>query len=56
MQPDLRFLPRPIHHVGFNVSDLRAAIDTWMTVYGAGPFCVNEHVAYDEVTPSITSG
>lgn len=43
-----RFLPRPIHHLGFNVPDLRAAIDTWLTVYGAGPFYVNEHVAYDE--------
>jgi methylmalonyl-CoA/ethylmalonyl-CoA epimerase len=45
-------LPRPIHHVGFNVSDLRAAIGTWVTVYGAGPFYVNEHVAYDECTSS----
>jgi catechol 2,3-dioxygenase-like lactoylglutathione lyase family enzyme len=49
-----RFLPRPIHHVGFNVPDLRAAIDTWVTVYGAGPFYVNEHVAYDECTSSGT--
>jgi catechol 2,3-dioxygenase-like lactoylglutathione lyase family enzyme len=48
------FLPRPIHHVGFNVPDLRAAIDTWLTVYGAGPFYVNEHVAYDECTSSGT--
>jgi catechol 2,3-dioxygenase-like lactoylglutathione lyase family enzyme len=47
-----RFLARPIHHVGFNVADLRAAIDTWVTVYGAGPFYVNEHVAYDESTSS----
>jgi catechol 2,3-dioxygenase-like lactoylglutathione lyase family enzyme len=44
------FLTRPIHHVGFNVPDLRAAIDTWVTVYGAGPFYVNEHVTYDEAT------
>lgn len=44
------FLSRPIHHVGFNVADLRAAIDTWVAVYGAGPFYVNEHVAYDECT------
>ncbi len=42
------FLPRTIHHVGFHVPDLRAAIDTWVAVYGAGPFYVNEHVAYDE--------
>ncbi len=41
---------RAIHHVGFNVPDLRAAIDTWVSVFGAGPFYVNEHVAYDEST------
>jgi methylmalonyl-CoA/ethylmalonyl-CoA epimerase len=44
------FLSRPIHHVGFNVPDLRAAITTWVTVCGAGPFYVNEHAAYDECT------
>jgi len=44
------FLPRPIHHVGFHVPDLRAAIDTWVTVYGAGPFYVLEHVTFDECT------
>jgi hypothetical protein len=44
------FLPRPIHHVGFHVPDLRAAIDTWVTVYGAGPFYVLEQVTYDECT------
>ena len=43
-------LRRPIHHMGFNVPDLRAAIDTWVTVYGAGPFYLNEHVTYDEAT------
>lgn len=48
------FLLRPIHHVGFNVPDLRAAIATWVTVCGAGPFYVNEHVAYDECTSSGT--
>jgi catechol 2,3-dioxygenase-like lactoylglutathione lyase family enzyme len=46
------FLPRPIHHVGFSVPDLRAAIDTWVTVHGAGPFYLLEHVAYDECTSS----
>lgn len=48
------FLPRPFHHVGFNVPDLRAAIETWVTVYRAGPFYVNERVAYDECTSSGT--
>jgi hypothetical protein len=35
-----RVLSRPIHHVGFHVPDLRAAIETWVTVYlraGTGP-------------------
>jgi methylmalonyl-CoA/ethylmalonyl-CoA epimerase len=44
------FLPRPIHHVGFHVPNLRSAIDTWVTVYGAGPFYLLEHVAYDDCT------
>ena len=44
------FLLRPIHHVGFHVPDLRAAIDTWVTVYGAGPFYLLEHVTFDECT------
>ena len=48
------FLRRPIHHVGFHVPDLQAAIETWATVYGAGPFFVSEHVAYDECTSSGT--
>ncbi|HWE33638.1 MAG TPA: hypothetical protein VG410_09145, partial [Solirubrobacteraceae bacterium] len=34
--------------------DLRAAIDAWIGVYGAGPFYVNEHVAYDESTSNGT--
>ena len=48
-------LARPVHHLGFNVPDLRAAIDNWVSVYGAGPFYINEHVAYDESTCSGTS-
>jgi catechol 2,3-dioxygenase-like lactoylglutathione lyase family enzyme len=48
------FPRRPIHHVGFHVPDLPAAIDTWVTVYGAGPFYLLEHVAYDECTSSGT--
>jgi methylmalonyl-CoA/ethylmalonyl-CoA epimerase len=46
--------PRPIHHLGFSVPDLLPAIDTWVTAYGAGPFYVNEHVAYDECTSGGT--
>lgn len=44
------FLFRPIHHVGFHVPDLRAAIDTWVTVHGAGPFYLLERVSFDECT------
>lgn len=50
----MSLLPRPVHHVGFNVPDLRAAIDIWVTVHGAGPFYVNEHVAYDEAASGET--
>ena len=50
----MSFVPRPVHHIGFSVPDLRVAIDTWVTVYGAGPFYVNEHVAYDECTSNGT--
>lgn len=52
MTPEFAFLPRTIHHIGFNVPDLRGAIDTWVNAHGAGPFYVNEHVAYDECTAS----
>lgn len=48
--PISELVRKPIHHIGFHVSDLRAAIDTWLAVYGAGPFYVSEHVAYDEST------
>lgn len=43
-------LARPVHHVGFHVPDLRAAIDNWVTVYRAGPFYVLERVTFDECT------
>jgi len=43
-------LLRPIHHIGFHVPDLPSAIGTWVTVTGAGPFFLLEHVAYDEST------
>jgi hypothetical protein len=52
--PCLGALPRPIHHIGFHVPDLRAAVDTWVTVYGAGPFYLLEHVAFDECTSGGT--
>ena len=43
-------LARPVHHLGFHVPDLRAAIETWVGVHGAGPFYVLEHVTFDECT------
>jgi Glyoxalase/Bleomycin resistance protein/Dioxygenase superfamily len=39
---------RPVHHVGYVVPDLRAAIDRWVTTVGAGPFFMMEHMQLDE--------
>jgi len=47
-------LPRPIHHIGFSVPNLRTAIDAWVSAYGAGPFYLLEHVACDESTSGGT--
>jgi hypothetical protein len=41
---------QPVHHLGFHVPDLRAAVDTWVSVHGAGPFYLLEHVTFDECT------
>jgi hypothetical protein len=49
-----QFPPRPIHHIGFHVPDLRVAIDWWQAAYGVGPFDMTEHVSYDECTSSGT--
>jgi hypothetical protein len=43
-------LSRPVHHLGFHVRDLRAAIDMWVSVNGAGPFYMLERVTFDERT------
>ena len=48
--PDVRLLSRPVHHLGFHVPDLHVAMDTWVSVHGAGPFYVLEHVTFDECT------
>jgi hypothetical protein len=42
-------LPRPVSHVSYEVHDLGHAVDFWATTFGAGPFFVLEHVAFDEV-------
>ena len=39
-----------VHHVGYVVEDLAAGIERWSTHFGAGPFEVIEHLAFDEVT------
>ncbi len=39
-----------IHHFGYVVADLRAGIERFERVFGAGPFFVMEHLRFDEVT------
>jgi catechol 2,3-dioxygenase-like lactoylglutathione lyase family enzyme len=41
---------RPIHHVGYFVDDMPAAVDWAVATLGAGPFFVVDHIAFDEVT------
>jgi methylmalonyl-CoA/ethylmalonyl-CoA epimerase len=38
---------RPIHHLGYVVSDLSRSIAHWVTVCGAGPFYVLERIDFD---------
>ena len=52
-QPELK--RRSLHHVGFNVANLTDAIGAWVSAYGAGPFYLNAHVAYDEAASNGTS-
>jgi catechol 2,3-dioxygenase-like lactoylglutathione lyase family enzyme len=39
-----------IHHVGYVVSDLRAGVERFAALTGAGPFYAMEHIEFDEVT------
>jgi catechol 2,3-dioxygenase-like lactoylglutathione lyase family enzyme len=41
---------RPLHHLGYVVHDLPAAVERFSTTTGAGPFFAMEHLAFDEVT------
>ena len=41
---------RPIHHVGYVVSDLRVGVAKFAATTGAGPFYAMEHIPFDEVT------
>jgi catechol 2,3-dioxygenase-like lactoylglutathione lyase family enzyme len=38
---------RPLHHIGYWVDDLDAAIDRAVHTLGVGPFLVHEHVRFD---------
>lgn len=40
----------PLHHIGYVVDDLRAAVDQFTGELGAGPFFAMEHMVFDEVT------
>jgi catechol 2,3-dioxygenase-like lactoylglutathione lyase family enzyme len=39
-----------IHHIGYVVEDLGEATDRFARDFGAGPFHVMEHIAFDQVT------
>jgi catechol 2,3-dioxygenase-like lactoylglutathione lyase family enzyme len=39
-----------IHHIGYVVDDLRSGIERFAADFGAGPFFVMEHIAFEEVT------
>jgi catechol 2,3-dioxygenase-like lactoylglutathione lyase family enzyme len=39
-----------IHHIGYVVEDLAEATDRFARDFGAGPFHVMEHIAFDQVT------
>jgi catechol 2,3-dioxygenase-like lactoylglutathione lyase family enzyme len=40
----------PLHHVGYVVDDLPAAVDWAVSALGAGPFFLIEHVPFDTLT------
>ncbi len=39
-----------IHHVGYVVEDLRAGVERFASLYGAGPFFGMQHLEFDEVS------
>jgi hypothetical protein len=39
--------PRPVHHVGYWVEDLDAAVQRSIETLGVGPFLVHRHVRFD---------
>jgi Glyoxalase/Bleomycin resistance protein/Dioxygenase superfamily len=42
--------PRPFHHVGYVVEDIPRAVERAVVTFGAGPFFLVDHLAFDEVT------
>lgn len=46
----LRPLLGEVHHIGYVVDDLEAAVATAARTIGAGPFFYSEHVTLDQVT------
>ncbi len=40
-------LPRALHHVGYWVADLDAAVRQWETDLGVGPFEILPHIAFE---------
>jgi len=43
-------LGRPIVHISYEVPDIRAAVDMWVSTFGAGPFFLLERQVFDQVT------
>lgn len=39
----------PISHISYQVQDIPSAVDTWVEVFGAGPFFLLEHIAFERV-------
>ncbi|MEZ0366055.1 VOC family protein [Mycobacterium sp. pUA109] len=40
---------RPIHHIGYVVDDISAAVGRWVTMFGAGPFFwIAKHMSFPD--------
>ncbi len=44
---------RPLHHIGYWVDDLDAAMKQWTRDLGVGPFQVIEHVSFDSFVLTV---
>jgi catechol 2,3-dioxygenase-like lactoylglutathione lyase family enzyme len=45
-----------MHHLGYWVDDLSAAIDRWNDDLGVGPFRVHEHITFEEFVLTADGG